>query len=216
MQTCWLRLPPFREVATKLRDSLDQAIQVVYLAHNPSARHKSLTSATVKKSNKKRSSAQPVNGLARSTTLGAADLARSAAPASSSPPVPATSRGRLATPAAPSAPSAANRTAIPRRPVARSISLSASTFSPSKIDLLYFEKSPDFCEPNERLDIKGTKGRICSENSKASNSCERLCCGRGYKTEIRLEEYKCECQFKFCCQLDCEKCSRRKIIHKCL
>ena len=107
-------------------------------------------------------------------------------------------------------------TMVKKRPIARSIGLTASTITPTKFDLLYAEESPDFCVPSERYNIKGTKGRICSESSNVSNSCERLCCGRGYKTEIREEKYKCECKFQFCCKLQCNTCTRRKVIHKCL
>lgn len=109
-----------------------------------------------------------------------------------------------------------NITVPKRQPVARTIGIAPSIITPSKLDLLYYEESPNFCEPSERYNIKGTKGRTCSENSNATNNCESLCCGRGYKTEVREEKYKCECQFKFCCKLDCNTCTRRKVIHKCL
>lgn len=105
---------------------------------------------------------------------------------------------------------------VKKRPIARSIGLSASTITPGKWDLLYSEESPDFCQPNERYNIKGTKGRICSESQFAPNTCETLCCGRGYKTEIREEKYTCECVFQYCCHLKCKTCTRRKVIHKCL
>lgn len=127
--------------------------------------------------------------------------------------------GRSATALQPSATSAqqsqSNSQVPKRRPVARSIGIAADVV-PSKFDLVYYEESPDFCVPSESYNIKGTKGRICSENQNASNSCDRLCCGRGYKTEVRVENYKCECQFKFCCDLDCKTCVRRKVIYKCL
>lgn len=109
-----------------------------------------------------------------------------------------------------------NTTVVKKRPIARSIGITASTITPGKFDLLYAEESPDFCIPSERYNIKGTKGRLCSESPNVSNSCERLCCGRGYKTEIREEKYRCECKFQFCCKLQCNTCTRRKIIHKCL
>lgn len=104
-----------------------------------------------------------------------------------------------------------------RIPVARSIgtvAVQAIKLAPN--DLLYYEDSPDFCVPNESYSIKGTKDRICSEDINASHNCGRLCCGRGYKTELREEQYKCECQFKYCCDLICRTCTRRKAIHICL
>ena len=117
-------------------------------------------------------------------------------------------------PAAPVMGSMVNATMIMRRrPVARSI---RGTYMYKKDDLLYAEESPDFCSPNPKYNIKGTRGRSCSESHHASNSCEKLCCGRGYKTEIREEDYPCECDFKFCCTLNCKVCKRPKTIHKCL
>ena len=47
--------------------------------------------------------------------------------------------------------------------------------------LLYLYKSPDFCTKNPTKDILGTTGRECniSSDSRAEDSCETLCCGRG-------------------------------------
>lgn len=284
-QTCWLRLPPFREVANKLHDSLNQAIRVIYVNQNPTNRQMSLTSTSVvKKSNKKRSSVHtPVNSLTRSSSLSPSSYASSSASFAyqnaNSHSYPFTSsnlltsntasiigsrirgakrhtnsddcedchrQSSLSGGAAQTAASqeaagrtggggsardqpvarldnqsmdpvrSSNLTAPKRQPVARTIGIAPSIITPSKLDLLYYEESPNFCEPSERYNIKGTKGRTCSENSNATNNCESLCCGRGYKTEVREEKYKCECQFKFCCKLDCNTCTRRKVIHKCL
>jgi hypothetical protein len=109
-----------------------------------------------------------------------------------------------------------NTTVVKRRPIARSIGLAASTVTPSKSDLIYAEQSLNYCVPIERYNVKGTKGRICSDKRTDANSCETLCCGRGYKTEIREEKYTCECKFQYCCVLKCNTCKRRKVIHKCL
>lgn len=107
---------------------------------------------------------------------------------------------------------------IKRRPVARSIGITPQTYIiPSPTDMLYYEESPSFCLPDERYSIKGTKGRVCViDNPDATNDCKELCCGRGYKTEVRIEKYKCECKFQYCCRLECNTCTRRKTIHKCL
>lgn len=260
-----------------MHDSLDKALRVtreiyIPLASNnlASNRYKSLTSTSVKKSNKKRSSSsQPlpsIEGFGRSTSSptikssinhfggairsgnggvlvgggnGGANSGRLQAFHDTMNNAAANTGGsNINNPAAngmdgqsltefigtnnnPASQSislmnqSSNTTVVKKRPVARSIGITASAIVPGKFDLLYAEESPDFCMPSESYNIKGTKGRICSENENAINSCKRLCCDRGYRTEIREEKYKCECKFKFCCELECSTCTRRKIIHKC-
>lgn len=284
MHTCWHRLPPFRDVANKLHDSLDKAFRVeMYVAPHGNSlatnRHKSLTSASMKKSNKKRSSSlqQPANllsGLGRSSTPAAATLFTTTTTPSHLGDTSMENGGRLqahhellmnsinsnSNSISGSAGAGAgtgggvndlpgtggidkqssssssefaqqntiqyaslltaqqtNTTSpVRKRPIARSIGPAASTLTLTKLDLVYAEESPDFCVPSERYNIKGTKGRICSEDRHAANSCETLCCGRGYKTDRREEKYTCECEFQFCCILKCNTCSRRKDISKCL
>lgn len=158
-------MSPFREVATKIRANLDQAIKVVYAtqpSQHPSKKIASKRSAT------------------SSSSWSKADLS------------------------------------VKKRPIARSIGMELSVRSPNKDDLLFAENSPDFCEANEAYSIQGTKGRVCSEDKSEANSCEKLCCGRGHRTEIRDEKYKCECLFEWCCKLNCKTCTRRKVTHKCL
>lgn len=108
--------------------------------------------------------------------------------------------------------------ATKRRPVARSIRQETQRIAamPSQLDLIYQVSSPNFCERSDQYNIKGTRGRVCSDNPNASDRCDKLCCGRGFKTDVREEEYNCECIFRFCCELVCKKCTRRKVINKCL
>lgn len=317
MQTCWLKLPSFREIANQLHDKFDQAIRLISVTHRPISKPKALTSAsssvmagpsgalTTRKTNKKRSSSPHhsthLNGLSRSAAsmpyqshqqastrysnygspmpygtylspnsdslpniIGsrssrntkshmmsdeADDGYRSSdsslqsstnniSPNSlSSDLVQPTNRNLTGEPLAlqldsvtDQAPTLARSPSristssvhnnssniVRRRPVARSIGFEAQYITPSKLDLLYNQNSPDFCTPSERYDIKGTKGRICGDDGNPNHRCETLCCGRGYIKELREEKYNCECQFKFCCQLDCKTCTRRRGVYKCL
>ncbi|GLD46085.1 proto-oncogene Wnt-1 [Lates japonicus] len=49
---------------------------------------------------------------------------------------------------------------------------------PSAMDLVYFEKSPNFCSYNGKTGTLGTSGRTCNSSSPGLDGCELLCCGR--------------------------------------
>ncbi|CAG2104975.1 unnamed protein product [Medioppia subpectinata] len=85
--------------------------------------------------------------------------------------------------------------------------------SPTRKDLIYFEESPDFCVTNQKFGVLGTKGRVCNDTSIGVEGCDLLCCGRGYKTEIREELERCNCTFHWCCQVKCNICKARKTVH---
>lgn len=87
---------------------------------------------------------------------------------------------------------------------------------PTKKDLVYFEHSPDFCLENPKLGVPGTRGRVCNDTSLGVDGCELMCCGRGYKTEIREVLERCNCTFQWCCTVHCKICKSRKTIHTCL
>ncbi|UYV67630.1 WNT1 [Cordylochernes scorpioides] len=87
---------------------------------------------------------------------------------------------------------------------------------PSKVDLVYYEQSPDFCVPNASLGLEGTRGRRCNETSQGLDGCELLCCGRGHRSIVRLEEETCNCRFNWCCNVTCESCTHKKVISTCL
>lgn len=83
-------------------------------------------------------------------------------------------------------------------------------------DLVYFENSPDFCERDTKLGLPGTRGRFCNDTSLGVDGCDLMCCGRGYKTEVRDEHVRCKCTFHWCCEVKCKVCKTKRIIHTCL
>ena len=69
-------------------------------------------------------------------------------------------------------------------------------------DLVYSCDTPYTCLPNKDLGIPGTSGRECNPTVTASNSCDRLCCGRGYYEVTKMVPVE-ECKFVFCCRFEC-------------
>lgn len=86
---------------------------------------------------------------------------------------------------------------------------------PDREDLIYFEDSQDFCKHNKKTGSLGTHGRLCNVSSMNVDSCDILCCSRGYNTKIvKVKEY-CRCKFQWCCEVTCEICTMRKLITTC-
>lgn len=74
-------------------------------------------------------------------------------------------------------------------------------------ELLYYQKSPNFCEKDLSADIPGTVGRQCNRTSSGSDGCSSLCCGRGYNTIRRRRTERCHCKFHWCCHVECQQCT---------
>jgi hypothetical protein len=105
-----------------------------------------------------------------------------------------------------------------------------------KDDLLFVDRSPNFCQKNARFDTLGTQGRVChtlshedgksirsnytatiidDSSSIIINSCEYLCCGRGYYSKVTEMEEECECEFQWCCSVKCKKCKKKIVQYVC-
>jgi len=87
---------------------------------------------------------------------------------------------------------------------------------PDPGSLIYLQESPTYCERDPSTGSLGTKGRSCSVKENAiSNSCRLLCCGRGYDTRIQVVKRKCNCKFKWCCQVECDECRNTCKVYTC-
>ncbi|CAL8077939.1 unnamed protein product [Orchesella dallaii] len=92
-------------------------------------------------------------------------------------------------------------------PSGKPVPLEAGHRAPRKTDLMYYEKSQDFCTPDVARGILGTNRRPCKTESLGEESCDILCCGQEYKVVRSQHTEKCNCVFKWCCEVKCEKCT---------
>uniref|UniRef100_A0A8B9YFZ4 Protein Wnt n=1 Tax=Bos mutus grunniens TaxID=30521 RepID=A0A8B9YFZ4_BOSMU len=86
---------------------------------------------------------------------------------------------------------------------------------PTERDLVYYENSPNFCEPNPETGSFGTRDRTCNVTSHGIDGCDLLCCGRGHNTRTEKRKEKCHCIFHWCCYVSCQECIRIYDVHTC-
>lgn len=55
-----------------------------------------------------------------------------------------------------------------------------------KEDLVHIHRSPNFCVEDPKRGILGTGGRQCNRTATGPQSCNLLCCGRGYNTQVSV------------------------------
>nr|XP_055170834.1 protein Wnt-16 isoform X1 [Nyctereutes procyonoides] len=84
-----------------------------------------------------------------------------------------------------------------------------------KDDLLYVNKSPNYCVEDKKRGIPGTRGRECNRTSEGAGGCNLLCCGRGYNTHVVRHVERCECKFIWCCYVRCRRCESMTDVHTC-
>ncbi|XP_069932032.1 protein Wnt-3a isoform X2 [Oryctolagus cuniculus] len=86
---------------------------------------------------------------------------------------------------------------------------------PTERDLVYYEASPNFCEPNPDTGSFGTRDRACNVSSPGIDGCDLLCCGRGHNARTERRREKCRCVFHWCCYVSCHECARVLDVHTC-
>ncbi|KAG8509302.1 Protein Wnt-3a, partial [Galemys pyrenaicus] len=87
--------------------------------------------------------------------------------------------------------------------------------APTERDLVYYEASPNFCEPNAHTGSFGTRDRACNVSSPGIDGCDLLCCGRGHDARTERRREKCRCVFHWCCYVSCQECARAYEVHTC-
>uniref|UniRef100_A0A0N5AVW9 Protein Wnt n=1 Tax=Syphacia muris TaxID=451379 RepID=A0A0N5AVW9_9BILA len=83
------------------------------------------------------------------------------------------------------------------------------------VELVYIDDSPDYCSENRSQGTMGTRGRICRRRSNGPDSCNVLCCGRGYHSYEQRFEQDCNCKFHWCCEVKCQRCVNTTTVDVC-
>ena len=83
------------------------------------------------------------------------------------------------------------------------------------LDLLYYQRSPNFCEKDPSVDFPGTAGRQCNRTGIGVDGCASLCCGRGYNVIRQRRTDRCHCRFHWCCYVICQNCTIEEWITVC-
>ncbi|KAJ7412330.1 hypothetical protein WISP_97198 [Willisornis vidua] len=100
-----------------------------------------------------------------------------------------------------------------KRPTFLKIKKPLSYRKPMDTDLVYIEKSPNYCEEDPVTGSVGTQGRMCNKTAQQSNGCDLMCCGRGYNTHQYSRVWQCNCKFHWCCYVKCNTCSERTEVY---
>lgn len=91
----------------------------------------------------------------------------------------------------------------------------SSVLQLNREDLIHLHKSPEYCKPNSNHGFAGIEARVCNPLPGEPDSCDKLCCGRGYTTNVYKYWRQCDCKFKYCCDVVCSECQREEEQHVC-
>ncbi|CAB1424766.1 unnamed protein product [Pleuronectes platessa] len=103
-----------------------------------------------------------------------------------------------------------------KRPKFLKIKKPHSYRKPMDSDLVYIDRSPNYCEADHVTGSLGTLGRVCNKTMMQHISgCDLMCCGRGYNTHQYSRVWQCNCKFLWCCYVKCNTCSERTEVYTC-
>ncbi|KAJ8411172.1 hypothetical protein AAFF_G00171780 [Aldrovandia affinis] len=102
-----------------------------------------------------------------------------------------------------------------RQPTFLKVKKTQSYRKPMDTDLVYIERSPNYCEEDTSTGSVGTQGRLCNRTSPHTDGCDLMCCGRGYNTHQYTKVWQCNCKFQWCCFVKCNTCSERTEVFTC-
>lgn len=90
--------------------------------------------------------------------------------------------------------------------------------TPKRLELVYIQHSPNYCDVDKSQGSFGTVGRQCHRNKTRGGGvegCDLLCCGRGYNTHQLRKVNQCNCKFHWCCNVVCEECIEKSEQYTC-
>lgn len=102
-----------------------------------------------------------------------------------------------------------------RQPSFLRLKQSRGYIKPTDTDLVYLERSPNYCEEDTATGSTGTRGRLCNHTSPHTDGCNLMCCGRGHNTHQYTRVWQCNCKFQWCCFVKCNTCSEKTEVFTC-
>lgn len=102
-----------------------------------------------------------------------------------------------------------------RQPSFLRLKQSHGYIKPTDTDLVYLERSPNYCEEDMLTGSTGTRGRLCNHTSPDLDGCNLMCCGRGHDTHQYTRVWQCNCKFQWCCFVKCSTCSEKTEVFTC-
>ncbi|XP_055591802.1 protein Wnt-2 [Uranotaenia lowii] len=187
MKTCWKSLPPFHAIGDIMMKKYRKAKLVQAVALQPGAGPEPSTEATM-------------TTATTTTTI------------SSSPKAKGMTM-MVMTMVGSSSSSQQQHLVLKRKAKQQYTSLNSQ--KPKRMELVYLQPSPNYCERDAISGILGTVGRQCNRTSSSMDKCDLLCCGRGYNTHQIVRSWQCNCKFKWCCTVNCDICTERSEEYTC-